>query len=182
MDTTNKLKYGVIIGKFSKCFHLGHQSIVDAVRADGLEPILFIGSAQHYDTPACPLHIFDRIDMIELVNPGITMHTIDDQDCWTTWHKTVLDKIKNHITTDLNEVTIYTHNKPEDLHEEFEFQGKKYYNEYYSKIFEVEGLHTTNLPISGIDIRGTKVHEDLEANKHFLDPKVYKYLKGLHHG
>lgn len=172
-------KYGLIIGKFSKCFHLGHQSIVDAVRSDGLEPVLFIGSSQYFDTPSCPLHIQRRMEMIKLVNPGLLMFAIEDKDCWTEWHKQLVDSIKLVITDNLDEVTIYTHNKPEDLHEHFHFNGEDYYNEYYSKIFEVEGLHTTNLPISGIDIRGTKVHEDLEASKHFLDPKVYQFLKEL---
>lgn len=175
------IKYGVIIGKFSKCWHNGHQSIVDAVRADGLEPILFIGSSQYFNTTACPLHIQTRMDMIKLVNPSLRMYAIHDKDCWTDWHKQLVDCIKLVVTPNLDEVTIYTHNKPEDLHEHFTFNGTDYYNEYYSKIFEVEGLNTTNLPISGIDIRGTKVHEDLEANKHFLDPKVYIYLLNQQH-
>lgn len=169
-----------MVGKVSKCWHKGHQSIIDKIRADGLEPILFIGSAQYFNTPACPLHIQDRMNMIKLVNPDLRMFALHDVDCWTTWHANLVSALKLVVTTDLDEVTIYTHNKPEDLHEEFEFQGKKYFNDYYSKIFEIEGMHITNLPISDIDIRGTRVHEDLEGNKEFLDEKVYKYLKDLH--
>ena len=176
---TDNLKYGVVIGKFSKCWHLAHQSLVDKVREDGLIPVIFIGSSQHFGTPHCPLHVQDRMKMIQLVNPGIQTYAIEDKDCWAEWHQQLVESIELVLTKDLDEVTIYTHDKPEDLHEHFHFKGEDYYNEYYSKIFEVEGMHTTNLPISDIAIRGTRVHEDLEGNKHFLDPKVYRFLKYL---
>ena len=68
------IKYGVFLGKFSKCFHIGHQSIVDKIREDGLEPIILIGSAQYSNTPACPLHVDQRREMISLVNPGIQIY------------------------------------------------------------------------------------------------------------
>ena len=177
--TTSKRRFAIFIGKFSKCFHLAHQSIVDKIREDGLEPILLIGSAQYYNTKSCPLKVQDRITMIKLVNPNIRMFTIEDKDCWVEWHESLVNIITSEVTPNLDEVTIYTHNKPEDIHSHFNFKGKDYYNDYYSKIFEVEGLHCTNLNLSGIPIRGTDVHNNLEGNKHYLDELVYTFLKDL---
>jgi len=173
------IKYGVFLGKFSKVWHNGHQSIVDKIREDGLEPIILIGSAQYSNTPACPLHIQDRMKMIKLVNPDLPMYTLEDKDDWELWVKTLVDSIKLVVTDNLDEVVIYVHNKPEDLMD-FTYKDTEYRNEYYSKVFEVEGLNVKELPLSNINIRGTSVHEDLEGNKEFLDPKVYNYLKDLH--
>lgn len=178
MENKIKLKYGIFLGKYAKVWHIGHQSNVDKIKEDGLEPIIFIGSAQYFNTKACPLHIQDRMKMIDLVNPYIRIYALEDMDDWEAWVAKFIDALKLVVSEDLEEVVVYTHNKPEDLMD-FEYKGVKYINEYYSKVFEIEGLNVKNLPLSGIDIRGTKVNEDLEGNKKFLDPKVYEFLKEL---
>lgn len=173
------LKYGVIIGKFSKAWHKGHQSIVDAVQEDGLEPILLIGSSQESGTDNCPLDIDTRLAMIRQTNPTTRMFPMEDRECWTEWHDKIVEILTENVTDNLDEVCIYTHNKPEDLHSVFTFKGVDYFDSYYSEIFEVEGMHTKNLPISGIAIRGTQIHENLEGNKRFLDYRTYNFLKEL---
>ncbi len=175
----SNLKYGILIGKYSKCWHNGHQSLVDKIREDGLTPIILMGSAQYENTPSCPYGTKVRREMITLVNPGIQIYEVDDCDDWEEWVLKIHMTITVYAKVDPDEVTIYTHNKPEDLMD-FTYKGVDYKNEYYSKVFEVEGINITPLPLSTIDIRGTRVHEDLEGNKEFLDEKVYNYLKDLH--
>ena len=170
------LKYGIFVGRFQP-FHIGHQHVIDKIKADGLIPIIIKGSAQEFGTAKNPFHPLECMEMIELVNPDITILTLDDVDCWDEWFNKLKKGIELMVTDDLSSTTIYLHDKIEDL-QDFTFRGIDYTDESYSKLYEVDGMHTTKLAISDIQIRAKSIREDLEGNKHFLHPAVYDYLKG----
>jgi cytidyltransferase-like protein len=168
------LKYGVILGRMQP-MHLGHQHIIDKIIADGLEPIVILGSAQEFGTNKNPYHPLERIHMVQLVYPGIKVFAIDDCDCWDEWYYKLISTITLCVTDNLDEVTIYLHDKLEDL-QNFTFRGVDYTNEYYSKLYKVDGMYTTKLQLSDIQVRAKLIREDLEGNKHFLHPKVYDFI------
>ena len=170
-----ELKYGAVVGRF-KPPHKGHQHLIDKVIADGLIPVVVVGSAQESRTKKNPYTALETAEMLRLLYPGIIVIALDDSDCWDDWYYRLTQSILASVTDDLDEVTIYLHDKIEDL-QNFTFRRIDYTNSSYSKLFEVDGMHTTKLPISDIQIRAKLLREDLEGNKHFLDPKIYKYIK-----
>jgi len=171
------IKYGALLMRCQPP-HKGHQHLIDKVISDGLIPVVILGSAQEFGTIKNPYHPLQRIEMIKLLYPGIKVFTLDDADCWDTWYTSLTKAIQLMVTTNLDEVTIYLHDKIEDL-QDFTFRGVDYFNESYSKVYEVDGLHTTKLPISDIQIRAKSIREDLEGNKQYLHPKIYSYIKAL---
>ena len=173
----SSLKYGVVLMR-AQPPHKGHQHIIDTIIADGLEPVVILGSAQEARTEKNPYHPLERIHMIKLLYPDIQVYALDDVDCWDSWYHKLMSTIKLAVTDNLDEVTIYLHEKLEDL-QDFTFRGVDYFNESYCKMYHIDGMHTTSLKISDIQIRAKSIREDMESNKHFLDPKVYKYIKGL---
>lgn len=171
----NTIKYGVFIGRFQP-FHVGHQSIINKIIEDGLEPLVIIGSAQESDTEKNPYHYTDRDAMIRCIYPNIITKPLEDVDCWDSWHTSLLELL---ATVDQPEtMTIYLHDKLEDL-QNFTFRGKDYTNESYSKMYEVDGFNTVSLPISSIQIRAKAIRENLESNKQYLHPTTYNYIQNL---
>jgi len=158
--------------------HHGHQHIIDKIISDGLEPIVILGSAQEYGTTKNPYHPLQRIEMVKLVYPNLRVFTLDDSDCWDTWFSSLKHAINLLVSKDLSEVTIYLHEKLEDL-QDFTFRGIDYTNESYCKLYEIDGLYTTKLPISDIQIRAKLIREDLEGNKHYLHKADHTCIKEL---
>ena len=166
-------KYGVIIGRFQP-FHIGHQHLIDKIRSDGLEPVIIKGSAQEFSTEKNPYHPLQVIEMLHLVNPGIKVLCLDDVNNWDAWYNNLKEALELALEN-LSQVTIYLHDKLEDL-QDFTFRGEDYFEESYSKMYTIDGMHTTKLSISDIQIRAKSIREDLESNKQFLHPKVYEYI------
>lgn len=171
------IKYGAVLMRCQPP-HIGHKHIIDRIISDGLIPVVILGSAQEFGTTKNPYHPMQRIDMIRLMYPKIKVFTLDDADCWDTWYTNLKKAIQFMVTPNLEEVTIYLHEKLEDL-QDFTFRGIDYTNESYCKVYEVDGMHTTSLPLSDIKIRAQSIRKDLEGNKHYLAPEVYDYIKAL---
>lgn len=165
---------GIFLGRFQP-FHLAHQYTVEQIIADGKQPTIFVGSSQEQGTAKNPYHVQDRINMIKLVYPNIKVYAIEDKDNWDDWMSIFMFNLE---TLGLLDSTIYTHNKPKDRMD-FTYKGKQYTNEFYSKLYEIEGLTVKDLPLSGIDLHATDIRANLTNNKHNLHPKVYDYIKGL---
>ncbi len=170
--------YAILIGRFSTGPHVGHQSIINKTIDLGYEPVIFLGSAQEFGTKKNPYHIQDRIKMMQMVYPGIKCFAVEDKPCWDDWMATLTKSIDLALQCSHKDVTIITHNKPEDL-QDFEYNNINYTNEYYTKMFEVEGFKIHDLKLSNIPIRASEIREDLESNRHFLDHRVYKFIKEL---
>jgi len=168
------MKYGIFLGRFSP-FHIGHQHIIDKIKSDGLEPIAIVGSANTLNANT-PYHAIERIHMLKLANPGIQAYALDDADCWDTWFDNLLSIIKLVVTPNLEEVVFYLHEKEEDL-QSFIFRGKEFTNTSYCDVYRHEQLNIQQVPISDIPIRAKSIRANLEANKEYLHPKVYEYIK-----
>jgi len=171
------IKYAAIVLR-GQPFHIGHQHIADKAIKDGLQPLFMLGSANESGTEKNPYTVHQRAAMIRLVYPDALIGAINDYDSYGDWLDALVMYIKHLTNTHVKSTTIYLHEKLEDLHD-FTFRGVDYMNESYCKMYEVTGMHTTSLPISDIQIRAKAIREDLEGNKQYLHPEVYKYIKGL---
>jgi len=171
------IKYGILLGRFQP-LHFGHQHLIDKIISDGLEPIIILGTAQESRTKNNPYTPLERIHMLKLLYPDIQAYALDDSNSWDDWYDRLILVILLAVTDNLDEVTIYLHDKIEDL-QNFTFRGIDYTNSSYSTLFHIDGMHTTKLPISDIQIRAKSIREDLEKNKQYLDIKIYNYIKGL---
>lgn len=170
-------QYGIFLGRFSP-LHNGHNYTIDHIIADGLTPVIIIGSAQDEGSAKNPYTTRQRMDMIHLKYPDMRVLLLEDQLNWDNWHDSLVFTLQSKLnTTCLSSITIYTHNKEQDRLD-FTFRGIDYTNEFYSKMYEVDGMQVKNLPQSGIDIHATDIRADLDGNKHNLHPKVYNYLQG----
>lgn len=170
-----KKLYGVFAGRFQPCPHLGHEYTLDQIEEDKLEPIILIGSSNVSGTAKNPTLAYERVNMWKTIKPGIKVSTVADMPSYDDWYVNVTNTLLE-FSHSLDDFIMYIHNKEEDRHD-FKFNGTKYVNEFYSKIFEVSGLKTKNIVISTIPISGTKIRENIEEYKHFLRPSMYKLMK-----
>ena len=115
-----------------------------------------------------------------MANPCITILTLDDVDCWDEWYNKLKKGIELMVTEDLSEVTMYVHEKEEDL-QDFYFRGIKYTDSSYCDMYRIDGISVTSIPISGIKIRAKSIRKDPAANAEFLHPEVYEYITNTLH-
>jgi len=174
----SKLKYGVIVGRFQP-FHKGHQHIIDKIIADGLRPVIVLGSAQEMYTDKNPFTPLERMFMISLLyntnTIAVDILALDDSEDWDDWYDRLVLGIMKDVTPNLDEVTIYLHDKLEDL-QNFTFRGTDYTDSSYSEMFKVDGMHTTQLKISDIDVRAKQIRENFTKCTSYLDPKHHEYI------
>jgi len=169
-------QWGAFVGRMAP-IHIGHTYTIEHIIDDGLTPIVFVGSANKIDDKN-PWKILDRMKMVNIVYPGMTVLSLEDKECWDEWFEQLIDSLQSNVCKDLSQITIYTHNKPDDRLD-FTFRGIDYKNEHYSKMYEIAGLKTKDLPESDIDLHATDIRRDLDSNEHNLHPDVFSYLKGL---
>lgn len=168
-------KYGIYIGRLQP-MHLGHQQIIDTIISDGLEPVIVLGSAQESRTNKNPLTVEERKHAVRLVYPNISIIKVNDNTCWDSWHESLMQALSVFGSQD--SMTIYTHSKPEDL-KQFEFRGVQYDEQYYTHVFHVDGMDIKNVADSNFQVRATMIRQEPEKYKHYVDPRVYNYIKEL---
>jgi len=173
-----KKEYGVFIGRCQP-FHLGHQAILNEIMLDGKKPIIILGSSDKKDERN-PLSFKERKYLINKVyndNEVIIIEQPDNED-WDTWVEEIIETLSS--ISEIDNVTLYHHNKECD-NCSFEFNGKKYVNEHYTKVFEgilrskpIEFIYVDGFEI---DSNGRDIRKNLEKYKHFVDARVYWELK-----
>lgn len=156
-------KYGILIGRFQP-LHLGHQAIISEIIADGLRPLILIGSSESGKTDKNPYDFFQRKGMIFSVYGNnvdyLALPDFPDNERWVNY---ILKVAKSSI--------IYYHKKEEDCKKEW---GDGHYIDLLDgKIPIKQSTYATkiNIPISA-----TRIRNDIEGNKHFLDGRVYKLI------
>ncbi len=164
-------KYGAILGRL-RPFHKGHESLVEAVKAKGLIPIIIVGSAQESRTKKNPYSAAEVSDMIRCVYPEMLISHVDDDTSWEKW----VDNLLGSIPVPLDECTLIVHNKEEDRMD-FTYKGIEFKNSFYSEIYEHDNIHTTTVNTPGIPVRATLIRKDLEKYKYFLSECVYNYIR-----
>jgi len=175
----DKKEYGVFVGRCMP-FTNGHNAIIQNIIRDGKIPIMILGGKGKSDERH-PLSFEDRVRIIKKVYTmdGIVFIGLEDKDNWTAWYDSVkqafIDKGINK-----EQITLYAHNKEIDR-KDFEYEGKHYKNEFYTKMFEENGVKikvmeevTCKL---GHTIHASDVRKDEEVAKRNLDARVYRMLK-----
>jgi bifunctional NMN adenylyltransferase/nudix hydrolase len=170
------INYGVFIGRFQP-FHLGHEAIIHEIIADGLVPIIIIGSANIKDSRN-PWSVMDRCEMIRLVFPDIIIFTANDHLSYDKWWT---DMQVDLISTDIYHKSVFYINNKEQDRCDFILNGKEYKNSFYTEIFRNEGCivkEVTYPKLLNIPISASKIRDDIRGYRHYLDGRVYNYISG----
>lgn len=171
-----KKQFGIYMGRFQP-FHLGHQSVVSEIIADGLIPIIVLGSCNVHNAKN-PLTNIRRMDIIRSVYPHMIIKLTDDNyDSWDNW----LDGVEKQLDGYKEVSTIYIHKKEEDKIN-FTCRGKEYIDANYQDVFVDNGFDVKDVSLSPynlINTRASKIRADLQGNKQYLDGRVFRILKEL---
>ena len=159
------MQYGIIIGRFQP-LHAGHQSIINEIMHDGLTPVVLIGSSESWDLQDNPLKYVERSSLIHQVYGGsVVTLPLPDKLSDYTWAKAFKYMLDN-AGVDSRECCIYYWHKKGDfnveplLRDRFEFRLPTYPDIY-------EGLSAT------------KIRNDPDKYKKYLDGRVYHKIKDL---
>ena len=171
-------KVGIAVGRFMP-FHIGHNAIIQDIIRDGRIPVIILGGMDKEDERH-PLTYDDRVKLIRKVYPmGCKFIGIRDQDNWTEWYNSVKQAM---IDLDIKkeQAVLYTHNKEIDR-KDFEYNGKIYQNEFYTKMFEENSIEIKPLK-EFVDRKGKVVHasnirKSEKDGIRNLDARVYMMLK-----
>lgn len=182
------MKYGLMMGRFQP-FHFGHQHIVNEIMLDGLTPIIMIGSInKDRDLTKNPLSLAQRIDTIRMIYPNpsdVLITGAEDSKDWNKWFNNVLDAIKDVIPDfKIEDLTLYFHNKETDIIDSFTIDNKEFKNCFYTEVFKYKGfkmkpIEFVNRSDFKIDSNARDIRADIEGFRHFLDARIYKYLKTM---
>jgi len=185
-------KFGLINGRFQPP-HRGHQEIINEILLEGLIPIIVLGSSQESrDKRKNPLTYAERKYLLRLVYPNTPIVFVRSEDFndWDTWYHNMMKKVKTVLYEEFDEdfnlqdnIVIFHNNKEVDRLD-FSFNGKQYYDTWYSDIFDDEGFETREVKFVKrddihIDSNARDIRRDLEGRKHLLDARIYFQLKEI---
>ena len=173
-------KYGIVKGRFQP-FHFGHQHIINEVILDGRTPIIIIGDDDGANCEKNPLTVFQRIQLIEQVFPGVCIFIpIKDNTNWTKWFDSIEGKLSEIAPKE--DIALFFHNKECDRYDGFECRGKEYFNEFYTEIYldagyrliPVEFVERTDIKV---DADARNIRDNFEDFRHLMDGRNYWKLK-----
>lgn len=171
------MKYGLFLGRFQP-IHKGHMAVLEEIVADGLTPMLVMGSANISGTDKNPLTWQDRIELLKLIDYTHHVMCVNDYPDDTTWFTTLRGRLKT-IGIDKHNSVWYINRKPEDKYN-VKYKDVTIIDGHYFDIFEHEGfeLKEATFPKKlGLSVSATDIRKNIEEHKHFLDANVYNYIK-----
>ena len=177
-EVKDSKRYGIVVGRFMP-FHIGHNAIIQDIIRDGRIPVIILGGMGKEDERH-PLSYDDRVKLIKKVYPmGCKFIGIRDQDNWTEWYNSVKQAMID-LSINKEQALLYSHNKEVDR-TDFKYNGKIYQNEFYTKMFEENGIEIKLLK-EFVDKKGKVVHASNIRNSEKegirnLDARVYMMLK-----
>lgn len=169
------MKYGLFIGRFQP-LHLGHMAVINEIIADGYTPVPIIGrpwDEHNRDLNKYPLTHLEtakQFHALGLLNGTAYHYTFDtpNNEYWAHNIKTDINFYKNEGDA----VRLYYTNHPSDR----DTDGV-HYAEWFKN--DVELKEATYPAKIGLNIRATDIRKDIEANKHYLDGRVYEQVKHI---
>ena len=179
----NVREYGLINGRLQPP-HYGHLHIINEVLLDGRIPIILLGDDDGANLDRNPLTYQQRKELIKLIYPNteIIFYKLQDRDNWSDWFDDIGHLTVGNSGRHRDQITFYYNNKEEDRYDYFEVYGKEYFNEFYTKIFEDNGIRTQKVAFVErtdikVDAHATNIRNDIETYKHLLDARIYWKLK-----
>lgn len=154
-------RIGFTIGKFAP-FHKGHEFLINEAikRTDELYIVV-------YDTPELNININKKIEWI--LNKFDNVKIIK---AYNSPKEYGLDETS--VKIQMNYLSNLLKNIPVTC-----FFSSEKYGEYVSKYLNIENVNVDmnrlNVPISA-----TKIRNDIESNKGYLDDEVYQYIKNIY--
>lgn len=174
--------YGLFIGRFQP-FHIAHEAIIHEIIADGKVPVVVVGGVNKTDDR----HFLDFNQVKECIHkvfPELIVLPLEDTKSWDVWYNNLIDLLwSEHITVreytgNHPLVTLYYNNKPSDI-SKFSYKGIDIEG-CYDSIFKLHGVDTKQVTfpsLLGLTVNATDIRENLKENRHWLDSRVYNYLK-----
>lgn len=177
-------EYGLIIGRFQP-FHYGHQHIINEVLLDGRTPLIVLGYDEGKNPKKNPLSVEERKTLIKLIYPNteiVFVYVTDSNDDWDKWWFDIGHAVVGDSGRFRENITLYFNNKEQDRYDAFEVLGKEYVNEFYTQVFEDNGIKTKKVEFVErtdivVDADATNIRDNFEAFKHLLDARIYWKLK-----
>jgi cytidyltransferase-like protein len=154
---------GILIGRFQP-FHVGHQAIISEIIADGLDPLVIIGSRDTINDKN-PFSYDLRKEMIRMVFPSIKIIGVADDKSDKEWVYNIC-KILEY------DDCIYYHRKSQDLD-----SSGNHYVDFFKPNVTVKEVSYHNMFKD--QINSTDIRNNFEINKRFLDGRVYNFIKSL---
>lgn len=172
----NPKPVGVFVARLQP-FHLGHQAVINEIMLCGMKPLILLGSTNKHDEKN-PLSFEERTELIRLVynESEVIVKGQPDNKNWELWFQGILDNIKEY-----KDIIFFVHNKECDRLN-FTYKGIDYKNEFYTKVFEIEGFKVQQIEFVDrkdfkIESNGTDIRHNIEGYKHFIDARIYWKLK-----
>lgn len=163
--------YGIFIGRFQP-LHLGHMAVINEIITDGLTPIIIQGMSANGKTDGKKYFInwnYSREQFKYLYDDNINLTLVKDHPSNSMWRFSILKAISEY-TDDFNNCVLYYTNHPADRDE-----NGVHYAEWFADLLE---LKVATYPEKlGIHIRATDIRKDIDANRHWLDGRVYHYVR-----
>jgi len=177
VEKISNTKYGIFIGRCQP-FHNGHNAVIQEIIRDNKTPIIILGSANVINERN-PLHTFEREEIIKEIYPDINIITMKDYDNWDIWIQEITNSL-NMMNIKKEDCTLYAHSKPGDIYD-FEYNGREYFNEPYTIIFEYQDYEIKNLDeyccSLGMTIHASDIRQSEEIAKRNIDARTYIKLK-----
>jgi hypothetical protein len=175
------IEYGLFLGRCQP-FTNGHNETIQDIIRDGKIPIIILGSINKLDEKN-PLSFEVRKHLIRLIyGNSVIIVGAEDKPDWTEWYQGIKDIIVGLGITKA-QITLYSHSKPEDKLD-FEYNGKKYENEWYTQIFRDNGVAVKNLDEVVCSLGETIHASDVRRCENIairnLDARIYIELKNVH--
>lgn len=157
------MQYGIIIGRFQP-LHAGHQSIINEIMHDGLIPVVLIGSSTAVDE-SNPLTYAERSSLIhQIYGGGVITLPLSDKISDKQWVSSIkLSLLDSGIHS--KECCIYYWHKKGDLNIGLLLDSFKFKQPTYPDIYE--------------GLSATKIRNDPDKYKKYLDGRVYHKIKDL---
>jgi len=157
------MQYGIIIGRFQP-LHAGHQSIINEIMHDGLIPVVLIGSSTAVDENN-PLSYAERSSLIHQIYGGSVMTLpVADKVTDTEWVES-LGGILTSSGIRGKDCCVYYWYKEGDFNMHCVLKGLKFKQPTYPDIYE--------------GLSATKIRNDPDKYKKYLDGRVYHKIKDL---